>query len=118
MQITTSYSEPSTQADLDLDPKQKIPEPYPSPNELILIRHSVRSWGKFKIKSCKGKHYLIILDYVQYRSLFGLFKCFNNFPISLKPVFRIRISSHADPDPGSQKCPYGYGSKEVNTKEE
>ena len=34
------------------------------------------------------------------------------------PVFRIRISFHADPDPGSQKCPYGSGSKEVNTKEE
>ena len=33
-------------------------------------------------------------------------------------VFRIRISFHADPDPGSQKCPYGSGSKEVNTKEE
>ena len=37
-----------------------------------------------------------------------------------KPVFRIRVSFHADPDPGSQKCPYGSGSgsKEVNTKEE
>ena len=33
-------------------------------------------------------------------------------------VFRICISFHADPDPGSQKCPYGSGSKEVNTKEE
>ena len=31
-------------------------------------------------------------------------------------VFRIRISFHADLDPGSQKCP--YGSKEVNTKKE
>ena len=42
----------------------------------------------------------------------------------LKPVFRIRISFHADmdPDPGSQKFPYGSGcgsgSKEVNPKEE
>ena len=38
----------------------------------------------------------------------------------LEPVFRIRISFHADPDldPGSQKCPYGSGSKEENTKEE
>ena len=41
-----------------------------------------------------------------------------------KPVFRIRISFHADPDPdpGSKKCPHGSGSgsgsKEVNTKEE
>ena len=37
-----------------------------------------------------------------------------------KAVFRIRISFHADPDPdpGSQKCPYGSGSKEVNTKKE
>ena len=35
-----------------------------------------------------------------------------------KAVFRIRISFHADPDPGSQKCPYGSGSKKVNTKEE
>ena len=26
-------------------------------------------------------------------------------------VFRIRISFHADPDPGSQKCPYGSGSR-------
>ena len=34
------------------------------------------------------------------------------------PVFRIRISFHADPDPGSKNCPYGSGSKEVNTKEE
>ena len=34
------------------------------------------------------------------------------------PVFRIRTSFHADPDPGSQKCPHGSGSKEVNTKEE
>ena len=35
-------------------------------------------------------------------------------------VFRICISFHADPDPdpGSEKCPYGSGSKEVNTKEE
>ena len=28
-----------------------------------------------------------------------------------EPVFRIRISFHADPDPGSQKCPYGSGSR-------
>ena len=35
-----------------------------------------------------------------------------------KSMFRIRISFHADPDPGSQKRPYGSGSKEVNTKEE
>ena len=27
------------------------------------------------------------------------------------PVFRIRISLHADPDPGSLKCPYGSGSR-------
>ena len=27
-------------------------------------------------------------------------------------VFRIRKSFHADPDPGSQKCPYGARSKE------
>ena len=26
-------------------------------------------------------------------------------------VFRIRIIFHADPDPGSQKCPYGSGSR-------
>ena len=26
-------------------------------------------------------------------------------------VFRIRKSFHADPDPGSQKCPYGSGSR-------
>ena len=26
------------------------------------------------------------------------------------PVFRIRISFHPDPDPGSQKFPYGSGS--------
>ena len=26
-------------------------------------------------------------------------------------VFRIRISFHADPDPGSLKCPYGSGSR-------
>ena len=25
-------------------------------------------------------------------------------------VFRISISFNADPDPGSQKCPYGSGS--------
>ena len=25
-------------------------------------------------------------------------------------MFRIRISFHADPDPGSLKCPYGSGS--------
>ena len=30
--------------------------------------------------------------------------------IVFKTVFRIRISFHADPDPGSQKCPYGSGS--------
>ena len=36
----------------------------------------------------------------------------------LSPVFRIRISFYADPNPGSQKCPYGSGSKGVNTKEE
>ena len=37
-----------------------------------------------------------------------------------KPVFRIRISFHSDPDSGSKKCPYGSGSgsKKVNTKEE
>ena len=35
----------------------------------------------------------------------------------MNPVFRIRISFHADPDPGFQKCPYGSGSKEVNIKE-
>ena len=28
----------------------------------------------------------------------------------LKTVFRICISFHADPDPGSLKCPYGSGS--------
>ena len=33
-------------------------------------------------------------------------------------VFRIRISFHADPDPGSKKCTYGSGTKGVNTKEE
>ena len=26
-------------------------------------------------------------------------------------MFRIRISFHADPDPGSQKCSYGSGSR-------
>ena len=31
---------------------------------------------------------------------------------------RIRIYYYADPDPGSQKCPHGSGSKGVNTKEE
>ena len=31
--------------------------------------------------------------------------------IIFKPVFRIRKSFHADPDPGSQKCPYGSGSR-------
>ena len=36
----------------------------------------------------------------------------------LNPVFRNRISFHADPDPdpGSQKCQ--YGPIEANTKEE
>ena len=29
----------------------------------------------------------------------------------MRPVFWIRISFHADPDPGSQKCPYGSGSE-------
>ena len=47
---------------------------------------------------------------------------FQNVFVVLGAVFRIRISFHADPDPGSQKCPYGSGcgsgSKEVNTKEE
>ena len=35
------------------------------------------------------------------------------------PVLRIRMKTYADadPDPGSQKCSYGYGSKEVNTRE-
>ena len=28
----------------------------------------------------------------------------------LKTLFRIRISFHADPDPGSLKCPYGFGA--------
>ena len=31
--------------------------------------------------------------------------------MTLKSVFRIRISVHADPDPGSQKCPYGSESR-------
>ena len=52
------------------------------------------------------------------KSLLQLKQPFINF----KPVLRIRISFHADPDLGSQKCPYGSGwgsgSKEVNTKEE
>ena len=30
--------------------------------------------------------------------------------LKLYPVFRIRISSYADPGPGSQKWPYGYRS--------
>ena len=33
-------------------------------------------------------------------------------------VFRIRISFYVDPNPGSQKCPYGSGSKGINTEEE
>ena len=28
-----------------------------------------------------------------------------------RPVFRIRISFHADPDPEFQKCPYGSESR-------
>ena len=31
-------------------------------------------------------------------------------PSSSPPVFRIRISFYADPNPGSQKCPYGSRS--------
>ena len=31
--------------------------------------------------------------------------------IHVRPVFLIRISFHADPDPGSQKFPYGSGSR-------
>ena len=34
------------------------------------------------------------------------------------PVLRICIYYYADPDPGSQKCPSGSGSRGVNTKEE
>ena len=39
-----------------------------------------------------------------------LFSCFRSSDI-FQPVFRIRISFHADPDPGSLKCPYGSGSR-------
>ena len=31
--------------------------------------------------------------------------------IEYHAVFRIRISFHTDPDPGSQKCPYGSASR-------
>ena len=31
--------------------------------------------------------------------------------LGVKTVFRIRISFHADPDPGFQKCPYESGSR-------
>ena len=44
--------------------------------------------------------------------------CHKSFKPVLYPVLRIRIYYYVDPDPGSQKCPYGSGSKGVNTKEE
>ena len=60
----------------------------------------------------------IILNYVKlvFSRNHSVFRPF----VPFVPVFRIRISFHADPDPGSQKFPCGSGSesKEVNTKEE
>ena len=82
--------------------------------------------SKVRIISCcndlyKCKIFIALTDFIFPLQLMLFFYFFINLApakgTNYFPVFRIRISFYADPDPGFQKCPYGSGSesKEVNT---
>ena len=75
------------------------PERFPSPREFENILSSIWRYS--------NKNSLNIRLSLQTQT--GMFVKHPSFR-GLKTVFRIRISFHADPDPGSLKCPYGFGA--------
>ena len=113
-----SWSGSAIRIQLDLDPSKMNGDPPPCCQYL----HRLYSPQHCR-KVVTVKHYYFTLyRYLYYRypgsrgiTYRYLYSCTNGI---LKAVLWIRLCFYSDLDPGSQKCPYGSGSKSKGVKKE